>query len=79
MLSCVYHVTGKMRVVEDDEYKALLASGLWFSHPNEAKEIRNKHERQILEEPRLHDQRRKRGTNHKQPSTDGREPTQPNE
>lgn len=71
MLNCVYHPTEKMRVVEDEEYKQLLATGVWFAHPNEAKELREKYERKILEEQRLHDKRRKRGSNHKQPSEDG--------
>lgn len=71
MLNCIYHPTEAMRVVEDDEYKRLLATGAWFSHPNEAKKLREKYERKILEEQRLHSTRRKRGANHKQPPEDG--------
>ncbi len=79
MLNCIYHPTEKMRVVDDVEYEKLLATGLWFKHPNEAKEVRAKYERKILEEQRLHNKRRERGSNLKQPSKNGGEPTQSNE
>lgn len=36
MLSCVYHPTQSMRVVEDEERNKLLASG-WFNSPLDAK------------------------------------------
>jgi hypothetical protein len=39
-----------MRVVDDEEYKQLLETGSWFKHPNEAKEVREKYERQIRRE-----------------------------
>ena len=45
MIHCIYHPTDNMRVVDDDEYEKLLSTGSWFKHPNEAKEVREKHER----------------------------------
>ena len=77
MLNCIYHPTQAMRVVEDEEYQDLLSTGVWFAHPNDAKAMREKHERQILKEQRLHDKGRKRGPNHQQSSKDGGVSTQP--
>ena len=47
MLNCIYHPVYPMRVVDDEVYKDLLASGEWFKHPNEAKQVRQDYERQI--------------------------------
>jgi hypothetical protein len=54
MLCCVYHPTENMRVVEDVERDRLLATGVWFNTPNEAKQLRNDYERRIRdgEKPR---------------------------
>lgn len=52
--SCLYHPTDGMRVIEADnyeEYKRLLETGVWFNHPNKAKEMRNHHEEQIRQHP----------------------------
>jgi hypothetical protein len=53
--SCLYHPTEKMRVIEadqEDEYKRLLATGVWFDHPTKAKQMRDDHEKQIRQHPR---------------------------
>lgn len=50
MLHCVYHPMGEMRVVEDDDKEKLLASGIWFAHPNEAKAMRDKAEKKVKKE-----------------------------
>lgn len=50
MLNCIYHPTEEMRVVHDDEYQRLLETGMWFKHPNEAKEVRRKFEEEIKNE-----------------------------
>lgn len=63
--SCLYHPTEPMRVLEEnqeEEYKRLLATGVWFDHPTKAKEMREKYENQIKAE-RLHDEKRK-GSKH---------------
>lgn len=49
MLCCIYHPTEQMRVVEDVERDKLIATGLWFNTPNEAKQVRNDYERRIRE------------------------------
>lgn len=49
MHSCVYHPTEEMRVVDEEEFERLLATGYWFKHPNEAKKMREEYERQINE------------------------------
>lgn len=49
MLCCVYHPTDNMRVVEDVERDKLLATGVWFNTPNEAKQLRAEYERRIRE------------------------------
>lgn len=53
--SCLYHPTEGMIVIEEnqeDEYKRLLATGIWFDHPTKAKEMRCQHEEQIRRLPR---------------------------
>jgi hypothetical protein len=47
MLCCIYHATDPMRVVEDVERDKLLATGLWFNTPTEAKNMRTDYERRI--------------------------------
>lgn len=47
MINCIYHPVYPMRVVNDEEYEQMLASGEWFKHPNEAKQVRNDYEKQI--------------------------------
>jgi hypothetical protein len=41
-----------MRVVDDEEYAKLLASGEWFETPNEAKNVRKDYEEQIRRDSR---------------------------
>lgn len=53
MINCIYHPVYPMRVVDDEEYAKMLASGEWFKNPNEAKEVRKDYETQI----RLEDER----------------------
>lgn len=53
--SCLYHPTDGMIVIEahqQAEYKRLIDTGVWFDHPNKAKEMRNYHEEQIRQRPR---------------------------
>jgi len=41
--SCLYHPNDGMRVIEaqdEDEYRRLLSTGMWFDHPNKAKEAK---------------------------------------
>jgi hypothetical protein len=61
MLCCVYHPTDNMRVVEDVERDKLLATGVWFNTPNEAKQKRAEYERRIREgeKPRKRTRERK--------------------
>lgn len=61
MLSCVYHPTDNMRVVEEEERVNLLATGAWFDTPNEAKQMRAEYERRIRdgEKPRRRKSERK--------------------
>ena len=54
MLNCIYHPTEPMRVVEDDEYNRLLSTNVWFKHPTEAKNMRAKYEKQLLDERKQH-------------------------
>jgi len=50
-LTCLYHPVNEMLVTDDEEqFNRLLASGVWFKHPNQAKEMRIKHEKQIRSE-----------------------------
>ncbi len=39
MLHCVYHLSGEMEVVEDEDKERMIASGLWYDHPDKVKEI----------------------------------------
>ena len=50
MLTCVYHPTDPMRVVEDDEAERLKALGVWFDSPVDAKQYRLKVENEIKQE-----------------------------
>lgn len=50
-LVCVFHPVYDMRVVTYPERDELVASGQWFNHPNDAKKVREQHERQIRREP----------------------------
>lgn len=50
MINCIYHPTYPMRVVDNEEYEKLLSTGNWFKNPNEAKEVREKYEKQIRRE-----------------------------
>ena len=52
MLNCVYHPIDSMRVVEDEERERLLASGFWYDSPDEARNAREKVEKQIKDEPK---------------------------
>lgn len=59
-LSCLYHPYNPMIVTDDEvKYSELIASGMWFTHPNEAKLLRTDYE----QEKRLHDAPRKRKRN----------------
>lgn len=69
MINCIYHPFHKMRVVDDEEYQKLLATGEWFKHPNEAKKFKES-QNELLEKQRLHSKRRERGGNIKQSSKD---------
>lgn len=50
MLNCVYHPIDDMRVVDDEERKRLVASGMWFDSPADATEFRKKMENDIKSE-----------------------------
>lgn len=53
--SCIYHINGDVRVLEEnqeDEYKQLLETGIWFEHPLKAKEARENNEKQIRQRTR---------------------------
>jgi hypothetical protein len=53
--SCLYHKTQGMRVIEDtqeEEYKRLLESGVWFDHPTKAKNWSKEHEEPIRQRTR---------------------------
>jgi hypothetical protein len=65
MLMCVYHPVNEMKVVEEEEGEELIATGVWFKHPNDAKDMRAKYEQ------RLHDERRKGSSNRKPKTRDG--------
>lgn len=52
MLNCVYHPIDEMRVVDNLERDRLLASGVWFDSPQEAKAYREKVEQEIKDEPK---------------------------
>ncbi len=46
-LACIYHPFEKMRVVPINEVDKWVATGNWFTHPTEAKKVRDYHEEQI--------------------------------
>ena len=48
MLNCVYHAVDEMRVVNNDEREKLLATGVWFDSPGEAKSGLKPNEKPIL-------------------------------
>jgi hypothetical protein len=50
VINCIYHPVHGMRVVQQDEYERLLATGVWFAHPTEAKNMRKDYEKQIHDE-----------------------------
>lgn len=50
-LACVYHPVEEMQVVTFEERERLIATGMWFKYPNEAKEMREHHEKQIRQQP----------------------------
>lgn len=50
MLTCVYHPIDEFRVVEEDEAEKLMASGVWFDSPLDAKKYREKVENEINKE-----------------------------
>ena len=50
MLTCVFHPIDAMRVVEEDEAERLIATGVWFDSPAEAKAYRIKVETDIKKE-----------------------------
>ena len=37
MLNCVYHFSGDMQVVDDDDKEKMIKTGAWFDHPLKAK------------------------------------------
>lgn len=51
MLNCVYHFTGDMQVVDNDDKDKLLESGAWFDHPNKAKAYREQLEQMDVNSP----------------------------
>lgn len=63
--NCIYHPVMDMRVVDDAMYEDLIASGVWFKHPNEAKEMRAKYEQ------RLHNEKRKGRSDRSKKTLDG--------
>lgn len=63
--NCIYHPVNDMRVVDDAEYQTLLDTGVWFKHPNEAKNMREHYEQ------RLHDEKRKGSGNRRKKALDG--------
>jgi hypothetical protein len=54
MLSCLYHPFIEMQVLDDasEEYKCLLSSGVWFTHPSEAKQLGEKYGKDLLKYPK---------------------------
>lgn len=62
MLCCIYHPTHPMRVVEDTERDAMLATGAWFNTPTEAKKVREEYERRILDGEKPRKRKSKRET-----------------
>jgi len=52
MLTCVYHPINPMQVVEDDEAKTLIKTGVWFDSPLKAQQYRDNVEKDIKQESR---------------------------
>lgn len=50
MLTCLYHPIDGVIVVEDHEAERLRNTGVWFDHPNDAKNYRQKVENNIKSE-----------------------------
>jgi hypothetical protein len=53
--SCLYNSKEGMRVIEEDqeeEYKRLLDTGVWFDHPNKVNEKREDYEKPIRQHAR---------------------------
>lgn len=70
-LTCLYHPVKEMIVTEDEEeFETLLASGVWFKHPNDAENMRKQYEER-LQNQGLHPKKRQRRTDRKQASIDG--------
>lgn len=64
-----------MRVVDDDEYQKLLATGLWFRHPNEAKKLLEETKDGLRKQEGLHPKKRQRRKHVDETPSDGREAT----
>jgi hypothetical protein len=47
MLTCIYHPTNGMQVLEECEAEALIKSGFWFDSPKDAANYRNRVEEEI--------------------------------
>lgn len=54
MLNCIYHISGKMEVVDNACKEKMLASGEWFDHPNKAKDYREKKDEKELRNKSKH-------------------------
>ena len=52
MLNCIYHFTGNIEVVEDEEMEAMLATGAWFDHPSKAKAYREELSKMTFDDPK---------------------------
>lgn len=51
MLNCIYHFTGDIQVVDNDDRDKMIATGAWFDHPNKAKAYRESLEKEMDREP----------------------------
>lgn len=47
MLTCIFHPTDGMKVVEEDQAEALLKTGFWFDSPVKARAYRDEVEKEI--------------------------------
>ena len=52
MLNCVYHFTGNMQVVDDEEKETLIATGAWFDHPLKAQAYKEELSKMTFDEPK---------------------------
>lgn len=67
-LTCLYHPVHGMIVTDDEnKFNDLIASGLWFDHPNKAKDMENK----LYEEPIRSKSRKRRSDCKRQTTSDG--------